>query len=54
MLSLILSGSSALQHVKPGDALELHNGIIFEFYLGLPHVVFSKGCFLSGSFGNDQ
>ena len=52
-MSLILSESSALMYIKLGDALELHNGIIFEFYLGLPHVVFSKGCFLSGSFGND-
>ena len=31
------SGSLALQHVKLGDALEIRNGITFEFYVGLPH-----------------
>ena len=33
------SGSSALQHVKLGDALEIRDGIIFDFYSGLPHIV---------------
>ena len=38
-MSLTLSGSSALQRVKLGDALEICNGIIFNFYLGLPHII---------------
>ena len=37
-MSLALSGSSALYRVKHGDALEIHNGIIFDFYPGLPHM----------------
>ena len=37
-MSPTLSGSSALQHVKLGDALEIRNGIIFNFYSGLPHM----------------
>ena len=33
------SGSLALQHFKLGDVLEIHDGIIFEFYYpGLPHI----------------
>ena len=26
------------KHVKLGDALEIRDGIIFDIYLGLPHV----------------
>ena len=37
-MSPTLSGSSVLQRVKLGDALEIRNGIIFDFYLGLPHI----------------
>ena len=37
-MSPALSESSALQRVKLGDALEIRDGIIFDFYLGLPHV----------------
>ena len=33
-----LSGSSALQRVKLGDVPEIRNGIIFDFYSGLPHM----------------
>ena len=32
------NGSLALQSVKLSNALEIRDGIIFEFYLGLPHV----------------
>ena len=39
-MSLTLSGSSVLWRVKLGDALEIRNGIIFDFYSGLPHVAF--------------
>ena len=37
-MSPTLSGSLALYHIKLGDALELCNGIIFDFYSGLPHL----------------
>ena len=33
------SGSLALQRVKLGDALEIREGIIFDFYPGLPHIL---------------
>ena len=32
-----LNGSSALQHFECGNAFEIHNGIMFDFYPGLPH-----------------
>ena len=35
---MCFSGSSALQHVKLSDALEIRNRVIFDFYPGLPHV----------------
>ena len=38
-MSPTLSRSSALQRVKFSDALEIRNGIIFDFYSGLPHIV---------------
>ena len=41
-ISPTLSGSSALQRVKLSDALEIRNGIIFDFYSGLPHVCHPK------------
>ena len=41
-MSPALSRSSALYHVKLGDALEIRNGIIFDFYWGLPtYILFS-------------
>ena len=36
-MSPTLSGSSALSHVKLSDALKTRDGIIFDFYPGLPH-----------------
>ena len=45
-MSPTLSGNLALQHVKLGDALEIRNGTIFDFYLGLPHI--EKGWWLPG------
>ena len=32
------SESLALQCVKLSDALEIHDGLIFDFYPGLPHI----------------
>ena len=37
-MSPTLSGSLALQRVKLGDALEIRNGIIFNFYSELPQL----------------
>ena len=37
-MSLTLRESLALQSVKLSNALEVRDEIIFEFYLGLPHV----------------
>ena len=33
------NGSSAIQHFKHSDAIEIHDGITFDFYTGLPHIV---------------
>ena len=33
-----LSGSSAPKHVKFGNALEICDGIIFDFYSRLPYI----------------
>ena len=32
------NGSSALQHFERGNAIEIHNRIVFDFYPGLPHM----------------
>ena len=37
-MSPTLSRSLALQCVTLGDALEIRNGITFDFYSGLPHI----------------
>ena len=37
-MSPALSGSLALECVKLGDVLEIRDGMIFKFYLGLPHI----------------
>ena len=37
-MSPTLNGSSALQRIKLSDTLEIRNGIIFDFYTGLPHI----------------
>ena len=39
-MSPALSGSLARKRVKLSDVLEIHNGMISNFYLGLPHMVF--------------
>ena len=31
--------SSALQHFEHSNAIKIHNGIMFDFYPGLPHVI---------------
>ena len=37
-MSPTVNGSFALQCFKRGKAVKLHNGIMFNFYLGLPHI----------------
>ena len=36
-LSPALNGSSEIRSLECSDAIEIHNGIIFDFYTGLPH-----------------
>ena len=37
-MSYALSGISVLYRIKLSDALKVHDGIIFNFYLGLPQM----------------
>ena len=46
-MSSTLNRSSALQHFEHGNVVEIHNLIVFGFYLGLPHnmcVYLAIGC----------
>ena len=38
-MSPALNGSSVLQCFEHGNTVEIHNGIMFDFYLGLPHML---------------
>ena len=37
-MSPALNGSSAIRLSKHSNALEIHDGITFDFYTGLPHM----------------
>ena len=37
-MSPALNGSSALQRFERSNAIEIRNGIMFDFYPGLPHI----------------
>ena len=37
-MSPTLDGSSAIQHFECSDAIEIRDGIIFDFYAELPHI----------------
>ena len=37
-MSPALNGSSAIRRFEGSDAIEIHNGITFDFYTGLPHI----------------
>ena len=37
-MSPALNGSSALQRFECGNAIEIRNGIMFDFYPGLPQL----------------
>ena len=40
-------GSSAIWRFEGNDAIEIHDGILtFDFYTGLPHVIFNIPCHL--------
>ena len=32
------NGSTVLQYFEHGNTVKIRNGIIFDFYLGLPHI----------------
>ena len=36
-----INGRTALQCFKLGNAVEIRNGIMFDFYPGLPHMYFT-------------
>ena len=38
-MSPTLNGSSAIQHFEGSDAIEIRDGITFDFYTGLPQLV---------------
>ena len=40
-MSPALKGSSALECFEGGNVIEIRNGIMFDFYTGLPHIVFN-------------
>ena len=39
-LSPALNGSSEIRRFERGDTIEICNGIIFDFYTGLPHIIY--------------
>ena len=41
-MSPALNGSTALQRFERSNASEIRNGIMFDFYPGLPYMVYSK------------
>ena len=42
-MTAALNGSSAIQRFKHSNAIKIHDGITFDFYTGLPHVLYSTG-----------
>ena len=43
-MSPALNGSSALEHFEHSNASEIRNGIMFDFYPGLPHLTIILLC----------
>ena len=41
-MSPALNGSSVLQHFERSNAIEIRNGIMFDFYPGLPNIAISS------------
>ena len=48
-MSPALNGSSAIRHFKHSNAIEIHNEITFNFYMGLPRIQRIISCFLTFS-----
>ena len=42
-MSLALNGSSALERFECGNAIDICNGIMIDFYLGLPYTIVISG-----------
>ena len=38
-MSPALNGSSVIQHFEHSDAIKIHDGMIFDFYMRLPHII---------------
>ena len=38
-MSPALNGSSAIQRLERSNVIEIHDGITFDFYTGLPHMI---------------
>ena len=38
-MSPTLNGSSAIRRFKGSDAIEIRDGVAFDFYTGLPHML---------------
>ena len=38
-MSPALNGSSAIRRFEGSDAIEIRDGITFDFYTGLPHIL---------------
>ena len=41
-LNPALNGSSTQERFERSNAIEIHNGIMFDFYPGLPHICSGK------------
>ena len=41
-MSPALNGSSAIRHFEGSDAIEIRDGITFDFYTGLPHLFVTR------------
>ena len=53
-MSPAFNGSSALEHFERSNEIEIHNGIMFDFYPGLPHMyIQSANAELWGSYTVD-
>ena len=45
-MSPALNGSSAIQRFERSNAIEICNGITFDFYTGLPHIINACACLI--------
>ena len=49
-MSPALNGSSALECFERSNAIEMRNGIMFDFYPGLPHIIKLRACYSTYSY----